>query len=100
MLHEEVCKFANVLKANGVPEGRPRLPVHAMVPELGIAALACSRIGAIHGIVFGGFSADALRDRIVNSGAKVLVVCDGTFRGNKAVPRRPRRRSAALLPLH
>ena len=59
-----------------------------MVPELGIAMLACSRIGAIHGIVFGGFSADALRDRIVNCEAKVLVVCDGTFRGNKAVPQK------------
>ena len=59
-----------------------------MVPELAIAMLACTRIGAIHGIVFGGFSADALRDRIVNSGAKLLVVCDGTFRGNKAVPQK------------
>ena len=88
MLHEEVCKFANVLKANGVRKGDRVCLYMPMVPELGIAALACSRIGAIHGIVFGGFSADALRDRIVNSGAKVLVVCDGTFRGNKAVPQK------------
>ncbi len=88
MLHEEVCKFANVLKANGVKKGDRVCLYMPMVPELGIAALACSRIGAIHGIVFGGFSADALRDRIVNSGAKVLVVCDGTFRGNKAVPQK------------
>jgi len=86
MLHEEVCKFANVLKAQGVQKGDRVCLYMPMVPELAIAALACSRIGAIHCIVFGGFSADALRDRIVNGEAKVLVVCDGTFRGNKAVP--------------
>ena len=88
MLHEEVCKFANVLKAQGVQKGDRVVLYMPMVPELGIAALACSRIGAVHGIVFGGFSADALRDRIVNCDAKVLVVCDGTFRGNKAVPQK------------
>jgi acetyl-CoA synthetase len=87
-LHEEVCKFANVLKAQGVQKGDRVILYMPMVPELGIAALACSRIGAIHGIVFGGFSADALRDRIVNCEGKVLVVCDGTFRGNKAVPQK------------
>jgi acetyl-CoA synthetase len=85
-LHEEVCKFANVLKAHGVKKGDRVCLYMPMVPELGIAALACSRIGAVHCIVFGGFSADALRDRIVNGEAKVLVVCDGTFRGAKAVP--------------
>jgi len=87
-LHEEVCKFANVLKAQGVKKGDRVILYMPMVPELGIAALACSRIGAIHGIVFGGFSADALHDRIVNCEGKVLVVCDGTFRGNKAVPQK------------
>ncbi|GAB6268688.1 MAG: acetate--CoA ligase [Smithella sp.] len=87
-LHEEVCKFANVLKAQGVKKGDRVILYMPMVPELGIAALACSRIGAIHGIVFGGFSADALRDRIVNCEGKVLVVCDGTFRGAKAVPQK------------
>jgi acetyl-CoA synthetase len=87
-LHEEVCKFANVLKAQGVQKGDRVILYMPMVPELGIAALACSRIGAIHGIVFGGFSADALRDRIVNCEGKVLVVCDGTFRGSKAVPQK------------
>ena len=88
MLYDEVCKFANVLKAHGVKKGDRVCLYMPMVPELGIAALACSRIGAIHCIVFGGFSADALRDRIVNGEAKVLVVCDGTFRGNKAVPQK------------
>ncbi len=87
-LYEEVCKFANVLKAQGVKKGDRVCLYMPMVPELGIAALACSRIGAVHCIVFGGFSADALRDRIVNGEAKVLVVCDGTFRGNKAVPQK------------
>ena len=87
-MYEEVCKFANVLKAHGVKKGDRVCLYMPMVPELGIAALACSRIGAIHCIVFGGFSADALRDRIVNGEAKVLVVCDGTFRGNKAVPQK------------
>ncbi|HQC18951.1 MAG TPA: acetate--CoA ligase [Smithella sp.] len=87
-LHEEVCKFANVLKAKGVQKGDRVCLYMPMVPELGIAALACSRIGAVHCIVFGGFSADALRDRIVNGAAKVLVVCDGTFRGSKAVPQK------------
>ncbi len=88
MLHEEVCKFANVLKANGVKKGDRVVLYMPMVPELAISVLACSRIGAVHGIVFGGFSADALRDRIVNCDAKLLVVCDGTFRGNKAVPQK------------
>ncbi|MDI6743160.1 MAG: acetate--CoA ligase [Smithella sp.] len=87
-LHEEVCKFANVLKAQGVKKGDVVCLYMPMVPELAIATLACSRIGAIHCIVFGGFSAEALRDRIVDGGAKVLVVCDGTFRGNKAVPQK------------
>jgi acetyl-CoA synthetase len=88
MLHEEVCKFANVLKANGVKKGDRVVLYMPMVPQLAIATLACSRIGAVHGIVFGGFSADALRDRIVNCEAKLLVVCDGTFRGAKAVPQK------------
>jgi len=87
-LHEEVCKFANVLKANGIKKGDRVCLYMPMVPELAIAMLACTRIGAIHCIVFGGFSADALRDRIVNGGAKLLVVCDGTFRGSKAVPQK------------
>jgi acyl-coenzyme A synthetase/AMP-(fatty) acid ligase len=59
-----------------------------MIPELAIGMLACTRIGAVHGVVFGGFSADSLRDRILDSGSKVLVTCDGTFRGAKAVPQK------------
>jgi acetyl-CoA synthetase len=87
-LHEEVCKFANVLKAHGIKKGDRVCLYLPMVPELAISMLACTRIGAIHSIVFGGFSSDALRDRIQDSGARMLVVCDGTFRGAKAVPQK------------
>ena len=87
-LHEEVCKFANVLKSHGIKKGDVVTLYLPMVPELAIAMLACTRIGAIHCIVFGGFSADALKDRIQDSGSKILVVCDGTFRGAKAIPQK------------
>ena len=87
-LHKEVCKFANVLKSLGVKKGDRVCFFLPMIPELPIGMLACTRIGAIHGAVFGGFSADSLRDRIQDSGSKVLVTCDGTFRGAKAVPQK------------
>ncbi|MFB3924711.1 MAG: acetate--CoA ligase [Syntrophales bacterium] len=87
-LHEEVCKFANVLKANGVKKGDRVCFYLPMIPELAIGMLACTRIGAIHSIVFGGFSSDSLRDRIQDSASKILVTCDGTFRGSKAVPQK------------
>ncbi len=86
MLYEEVCKFANVLKAHGVKKG-DRVSIYLpMIPELPVALLACARIGAIHSVVFGGFSAEALRDRILDSGCKVVITSDGTFRGKKPVP--------------
>jgi acetyl-CoA synthetase len=85
-LYTEVCKFANVLKSKGIKKG-DRVSIYMpMVPELPIAMLACARIGAIHSIVFGGFSAESLRDRILDSKCKLLVTTDGTFRGNKPVP--------------
>ncbi len=87
-LHAEVCKFANVLKSHGIKKGDRVTLYLPMVPELAISMLACTRIGAIHSIVFGGFSSDALKDRIQDSEARVLVVCDGTFRGAKAVPQK------------
>jgi acetyl-CoA synthetase len=87
-LHEQVCKFANVLKAQGVKKGDRVCFFLPMIPELAIGILACTRIGAIHSVVFGGFSADALKDRIQDSTSKVLVTCDGTFRGAKAVPQK------------
>ena len=85
-LHREVCKFANVLKSFGVKKG-DRVSIYMpMVKELAIAMLASARIGAIHSIVFGGFSPDSLSDRIVDSTCEFLVTTDGVFRGAKAVP--------------
>lgn len=87
-LHREVCKFANVLKTLGVKKGDRVCFFLPMIPELPIGMLACARIGAIHSVVFGGFSADSLKDRIIDSESKILVTCDGTFRGAKAVPQK------------
>ena len=85
-LHREVCKFANVLKSHGVKKG-DRVSIYMpMVIELSIAMLACARIGAIHSIVFGGFSSTALADRIVDSSCTVVITTDGGFRGAKAIP--------------
>ena len=79
-LHREVCRFANVLKAQGVKKGDRVCLYMPMVPELAIAMLACTRIGAPHSIVFGGFSADALADRINDAEAKLVVTADGGYR--------------------
>ncbi len=79
-LHREVCKFANVLKDQGVKKGDRIALYMPMIPELAIAILACSRIGAPHNVVFGGFSAQALRDRINDAGAKLVVTADGGYR--------------------
>ncbi|MBN1534384.1 MAG: acetate--CoA ligase [Spirochaetes bacterium] len=87
-LHEQVCKFANVLKKNGVKKGDRVTFYLPMIPELAIGILACTRIGAIHSVVFGGFSAEALRDRVNDCDSRVLISCDGTFRGAKAVPQK------------
>ncbi|MBU1341093.1 MAG: acetate--CoA ligase [Proteobacteria bacterium] len=85
-LHEKVCRFANALKSKGVQKG-DRIAIYMpMIPELAVTMLACARIGAIHSIVFGGFSADALSDRILDSHCKVLVTTDGVMRGPKSVP--------------
>ncbi|HON77357.1 MAG TPA: acetate--CoA ligase [Spirochaetota bacterium] len=87
-LHAEVCKFANVLKKYGVKKGDRVTFYLPMIPELAIGILACTRIGAIHSVVFGGFSAEALRDRVVDCDSQVIISCDGTFRGAKAVPQK------------
>jgi acetyl-CoA synthetase len=85
-LHREVCKFANVLKALGVRAG-DRVGIYLpMIPEAAIAMLACARIGATHSVVFGGFSAEALRDRMNDAGAKVVVTADGGYRRGAIVP--------------
>jgi len=85
-LHAEVCKFANVLRAKGVKKG-DRVSIYMpMVLELPIAMLACARIGAVHSIVFGGFSADSLADRILDSQCRFLITTNAVYRGAKAVP--------------
>ncbi len=82
---EQVTKFANVLKSFGIKKG-DRVTIYLpMIPELAIAMLACARIGAIHSVVFGGFSAESLKDRIVDSRCSLLITSDGTYRGSKAV---------------
>ncbi|GAA5522106.1 acetate--CoA ligase [Aliifodinibius salicampi] len=85
-LHEEVCKFANVLESKGIKKGDRVAIYMAMTPEIAIAALACARIGAVHSIVFAGFSAQSLADRIQDCDAKMLITNDGLRRGNKLVP--------------
>ncbi|MHC5035850.1 MAG: acetate--CoA ligase [Planctomycetota bacterium] len=84
-LHFEVSRFANVLKNLGVKKGDPVTIYLPMIPELVIAVLACARIGAVHSVVFGGFSADSLRDRILDCGSKVVIVADGSIRGGRII---------------
>jgi acetyl-CoA synthetase len=79
-LHREVCRFANALKRLGVSKGDRVALYMPMIPELAIAILACTRIGAPHSVVFGGFSAESLRDRIQDAGASLVVTADGGFR--------------------
>ena len=85
-LHEEVSKFANVLKSQGVKKGDRVCLYLPMIPEAAFAMLACSRIGAIHSIVFGGFSPDALRSRVQDSDCKVVITSDQSMRGGRRVP--------------
>ena len=84
-LHEKVCRFANVLKKNGAKKGDRICLYMPMVPELAVAVLACARIGAIHSVVFAGFSAQALADRINDATCNILLTADGSFRGNKII---------------
>lgn len=85
-LHREVCQFANVLKARGIKKGDVVLIYMPMVPEAAVAMLACTRIGAIHSVVFGGFSAQSVADRIQDSQAKMVLTSDGGFRRGGVVP--------------
>jgi len=84
-LTDEVCRFANALKAQGIKSGDRVVIYMPMVPEAVVAMQACARIGAIHSVVFGGFSAVALRDRINDAGARLLITADGGYRGGKVV---------------
>ncbi len=85
-LHEQVCMFANVLKNNGANKGDRICIYMPMVPEAAIAILACARIGAIHSVVFAGFSANSLSDRIRDCECSITITSDGTFRGAKEIP--------------
>ncbi len=82
----KVKQFANVLKNNGVKKGDRVCIYMGMIPELAIAVLACARIGAIHSVIFGGFSAHSIADRIQDAGAEFVITCDGAFRGAKDIP--------------
>ena len=89
MLHDEVCRFANVLKKKGVKKG-DRVAIYLpMIPELAISLLACARLGAVHSVVFGGFSAVALQSRIEDCHAKVLITADAVLRAGKPIPLKP-----------
>jgi acetyl-CoA synthetase len=85
-LHHEVCRFANVLKRNKIGKGDRVIIYLPTIPEAAIAMLGCARIGAVHSVVFGGFSADSIRDRIADSGAKAVITADGGFRRGGIVP--------------
>lgn len=85
-LYNKVCQFANVLKNNGVKKGDRVCIYMGMIPELAIAILACARIGAIHSVVFGGFSAQSIADRIQDAQCSLVITCDGAYRGAKDIP--------------
>lgn len=85
-LHEKVCQFAHVLKNNGVQKGDRVCIYMGMIPELAIAVLACARIGAVHSVIFGGFSAQSIADRLYDAQAAFIVTCDGAYRGQKDIP--------------
>ncbi len=85
-LHREVCRLANALKSRGVRKG-DRVAIYLpMIPEAAVAMLACARLGAVHSVVFGGFSAESLRDRILDADCRVLITADEGLRGKKTVP--------------
>ncbi len=88
-LHREVCRFANALKSHGIEKGDRVAIYMPMIPELAIAMLACARIGATHSVVFGGFSANALKDRINDAQAKAVITADGGYRRGQELPLKP-----------
>jgi acetyl-CoA synthetase len=84
-LYNKVIQFSNVLKNNGVNKGDRVCIYMGMVPELAVAVLACARMGAIHSVIFGGFSAQSIADRLMDANAEFVITCDGAFRGNKEI---------------
>jgi acetyl-CoA synthetase len=85
-LYTNVVRFAQVLKNNGIKKGDRVCIYMGMLPELAVALLACARIGAIHSVIFGGFSAQSIADRVQDANAEFIITCDGGFRGNKEIP--------------
>jgi len=85
-LHKRVCQVAQMLKNNGIKKGDRVCIYMGMVPELVYAVLGCARVGAIHSVVFGGFSAQSIRDRLEDAQASCIITCDGAFRGEKVIP--------------
>ncbi|MEW6999394.1 acetate--CoA ligase [Colwelliaceae bacterium BS250] len=85
-LHKQVCKFANILKDRGVKKGDRVCIYMPMIPEVAFAMLACARIGAVHSIIFGGFSTEAIRSRIIDADCKVVITADQGLRGGKVIP--------------
>jgi acetyl-CoA synthetase len=85
-LHEMVNRFAHVLQNNGIKKGDRVCIYMGMIPELAVAVLACARIGAIHSVIFGGFSAQSISDRLQDAQAEFVITCDGAFRGPKDIP--------------
>ncbi len=85
-VHEKVCKFANILKSNGIKKGDRVCIYMPMLPELAFSVLACARVGAIHSVVFAGFSAESLASRIQNAKAKIVITADFSYRGKKETP--------------
>ncbi|HEV7620783.1 MAG TPA: acetate--CoA ligase, partial [Flavisolibacter sp.] len=85
-LYDKVCQFCHILKNNGVKKGDRICIYMGMIPELAIAVLACARIGAIHSVIFGGFSAQSISDRLQDAKAEYIITCDGAYRGAKDIP--------------
>jgi len=85
-LHKRVCQVAQMLKNNGVKKGDRVCIYMGMVPELAYAVLGCARIGAIHSVIFGGFSAQSIADRLYDAQAEFIITCDGAYRGEKVIP--------------
>jgi acetyl-CoA synthetase len=85
-LYKQVCQFSHVLKNNGIKKGDTVCIYMGMIPELAIAVLSCARIGAIHSVVFGGFSAQSISDRLHDAKSEFVITCDGAFRGQKNIP--------------
>ncbi|MPY86246.1 MAG: AMP-binding protein, partial [Actinophytocola sp.] len=85
-LHADVCRMANGLKSLGLEKGDRVAIYMGMIPELPVAMLACARLGLVHSVIFGGFSSDAISDRVLDADARVLITSDGAWRGGKVVP--------------